>query len=284
MARPLRIEYPNALYHITARGNERSCIYLSDHDRNQFLGVLAQVVESHNWMCHAYCLMDNHYHLLIETPDGNLSRGMRDLNSIYSQRFNRIHSRDGHLFQGRFKSFIIEKEAYLLEVARYIVLNPVRAKTVKHPKEWRWSSYRATAGYRKPHKSLTVDWILQNFGKHRKQATHEYRKFVADGVKMTNPFEHAVEGNILGFPQFVDFIWNLQPRTDALKEISKNERFVGRPALRDLLDSLKDKAHRDVMMEVACFHCGYTQKEIADFLNLHYSTVSKILNNSRFKT
>jgi REP element-mobilizing transposase RayT len=182
MARPLRIEYPGALYHLTARGNERRAIYFFDHDRNQFLHVLIQVCKNYNWICHAYCLMDNHYHLLIETPDANLSRGMRDLNSIYSQRFNRMHGRDGHLFQGRFKSFIIEKEIYLLEVARYIVLNPVRANMVSHPKEWKWSSYRATAGYRKPHKSLTIDWILGHFGKNESVAKRAYRAFVLEGI------------------------------------------------------------------------------------------------------
>ena len=284
MARPLRIEYPGALYHITARGNERSNIFLSDHDRNQFLNILFQITVSHNWLCHAYCLMDNHYHLFIETLDGNLSRGMRDLNGIYSQRFNRIHGRDGHLFQGRFKSFVIEKETYLLEVARYIVLNPVRAKIVPYPKDWKWSSFCGTAGLRKPHKALNNDQLLKYFHEEKKRAEKEYRSFVQAGIGKENPFENSVEGNILGFPQFVDFIWSLKPDTTKLKEVSKKERMVGRPSINELLADIKNKEQRDTMILTAHLSCGYSQKEIADYLKLHYSTVSKILANSRFKT
>lgn len=284
MSRPLRIEYPGALYHIIARGNERSNIYLSDHDRNQFLHVLSQIISSHNWLCHAYCLMDNHYHILIETPEGNLSKGMRDLNGVYSQRFNRIHGRDGHLFQGRFKSHIIEKETYLLEVARYIVLNPVRAKIIKYPQDWKWSSYRATAGYRKPHRALSTDWILGSFGDQKEESIREYRRFVSDGIIDKNPFDDVVEGNILGYPQFVDYIWSLKPHTDDLKEVPRNERVIGRPQLEDLLSELKNITHRNTMITTAYFCCGYTQKDIADYLKMHYSTVSKIITNSRFKT
>jgi len=284
MVRPLRIEYPGALYHVTARGNVRRDIFLSDFDRNQFLHVLAQVAESHNWLCHAYCLMDNHYHLLIETPDGNLSKGMRDLNSIYSQRFNRIHNRDGHLFQGRFKSFVVEKDTYLLEVARYIVLNPVRAGMVKHPKDWKWSSYRATAGQSQPHKALSLEWILSCFESKKESAEREYRKFVKDGISEQNPFDKIVEDNILGYPQFVDYIWSFKPDTADLAEVPRIERMIGRPELKNVLANPKSKEHREIMIVTAYFRCGYTQKEIASHLNLHYSTISKIIANSRFKT
>src|SRR4030042_5793823 len=127
MARPLRIEFPGAVYHVTSRGNARQTIFIDDEDRGGFLDLLSIVVERFNWICHAYCLMGNHYHLLIETPDGNLSKGMRELNGIYTQHFNRRHGRVGHVFQGRFKAILVEKDSYLLELCRYIVLNPVRA-------------------------------------------------------------------------------------------------------------------------------------------------------------
>jgi len=146
MARPVRIEFPGALYHITSRGDRREDIYLGDGDRRLFLALLAEVCERFNWSGHAYCLMSNHYHLLIETPDGNLSKGMRQLNGVYTQRFNDVHGRCGHVFQGRYKAIIVEKDAYLQEVARYIVLNPVRARMVGDPQDWPWSSYRATTG------------------------------------------------------------------------------------------------------------------------------------------
>ena len=133
MARPLRIEYPGAVYHITSRGNEKKAVYKSDQDRSNFLNTLQHVNKRYNWICHAYCLMDNHYHLLIETPDGNLSIGMRQLNGVYTQLFNNLHGRTGHLFQGRYKSILIQKDSHLLEVCRYVVLNPVRAKMAEVP-------------------------------------------------------------------------------------------------------------------------------------------------------
>ena len=131
MARPLRIEFAGALYHVTSRGDRREDIYLDDGDRQLFLEVLEAVCERFNWEVHAYCLMSNHYHLLVETPDGNLSRGMRHLNGVYTQRFNRRHKKVGHVFQGRYKAILVQKENYLLELSRYIVLNPVRAGMVR---------------------------------------------------------------------------------------------------------------------------------------------------------
>src|SRR4030042_2119487 len=127
MTRPLRIQYEEALYHITSRGNEQADIFLDDQDREYFLLLLAQVVERYDWLVYAFCLMANHYHLLVKTINANLSDGMRQLNGVYAQRFNRLNERVGHLFQGRFNSVIIEEESHLLTTARYIVLNPLRA-------------------------------------------------------------------------------------------------------------------------------------------------------------
>lgn len=138
MARPLRIEYAGALYHVTSRGNAQEAIYREDKDRRDYYSVVAEVCERFNWVIHAYCLMDNHYHLLVETPEGNLSKGMRHLNGVYTQRFNQNHARVGHVFQGRYKAILVQKESYLLELARYIVLNPVRARMVRSAKDWPW--------------------------------------------------------------------------------------------------------------------------------------------------
>ena len=140
MARPLRIEFPGAVYHVTSRGNERKAIFRDDQDRKTFLDTLKDVTRRYNWLCHAYCLMDNHYHLLIDTPNGNLSIGMRQLNGVYTQGFNKRHGRVGHLFQGRFKAVLVQKDNHLLEACRYVVLNPVRAERVQRPEEWIWSS------------------------------------------------------------------------------------------------------------------------------------------------
>jgi putative transposase len=144
--RPLRVEFPNALYHVTSRGNGKQPIFLDESDRERFLGLLARTCERFAWRCHAYCLMGNHYHLVLETPRPNLSRGMQQLGSGYAQSFNRRHERTGHVLQGRYKAFLVEKEAHLLELTRYVVLNPVRAGLCRSAGEWRWSSYRATCG------------------------------------------------------------------------------------------------------------------------------------------
>lgn len=182
MARPLRIEFPGALYHLTARGNARQDIFLTDGDRALFLDLLAKEVGQQRWICHAYCLMENHYHLLIETTEPNLVRGMTRLNGVYTQAFNRRHRRVGHVFQGRYNSIVVDKDSYLLEVARYIVLNPVRAGLTNSPSRWRWSSYRATVGEIAPPPWLAIDWVLQQFAASKPAAQRAYREFVARGA------------------------------------------------------------------------------------------------------
>jgi putative transposase len=136
MSKPLRMGSSGSVYHITSRGDRREDIYEDNTDRASFLSILDKTSDICNWACHAYCLMDNHYHLLIETPNANLSRGMRQLNGVYTQTFNRAHNRVGHVFQGRYKSILIDKHSYLLELARYIVLNPVRANMVPLAADW----------------------------------------------------------------------------------------------------------------------------------------------------
>lgn len=164
MARPLRLEFPGAVYHVTSRGNSKQAIFLEEKDRKLFLEVLSSGVSRFNWLCHAYCLMENHYHLTIETLEGNLSRGMRQLNGVYTQIFNRRCKKVGHLFQGRYKAILVEKETYLLALCRYVVLNPVRAGWVSRPAEWKWSSYRATAGeVKRPH------FLLESYLEKRSQ-------------------------------------------------------------------------------------------------------------------
>ena len=146
MARPLRVLFPGALYHVYARGNERRAIFGDQSDFVRFLELLELAIARHAWLCHAYCLMSNHYHLLVETPRANLPAGMRHLNGCYSQDFNRRRNRVGHLFQGRYAAVLVEKETGLLPVFRYIARNPVRARICQRPQDWRWSSYAAAIG------------------------------------------------------------------------------------------------------------------------------------------
>ena len=189
MTRPLRIEFPGAIYHVTSRGNARRRIFLDDEDRATFLSTLAWVVERFAWICHSYCLMGNHFHLLIETPTPNLSRGMRQLNGVYTQGFNRRHRKAGHLFQGRFKAILVERDSYLLELARYVVLNPVRAKMVKTPGNYAWSSYRSTLGLDPIPAGLSIDWLLGQFAKTKPVARQRYAAFVQAGIGQASPWE-----------------------------------------------------------------------------------------------
>jgi REP element-mobilizing transposase RayT len=283
MARPLRIEYPGAVYHVTSRGNARENIFLEDTDRQVFLEVLETVVEKYNWLCHAYCLMDNHYHILVETPDPNLSLGMRQLNGVYTQSFNRLHSRVGHVFQGRYKSILVEKNEHLLELCRYIVLNPVRAGLVSKPGKRDWSSYQATAYSVKAPDFLSVDWILGQFARTRNEARRAYRTFVTDSLMNTweTPWKKLVGQIVFGGS---DFVADIQSRLSEAKEIGefpRAQRFAGRPPIEALFSKqkIRDKKARNKQIETAHMQYGYTLKEIADHLEIHYTTVSKVLKN-----
>ena len=224
MVRPLRIEYEGAVYHVTSRGNAGTEISLDDGDRVRFLEVLGTVVERFGWICHAYCLMTTHYHLLIETPQPNLSRGMQHLNGVYTQWFNRRHSRAGHLVQGRFKSIVVEKESYLLELARYIVLNPVRAKLVRSARDWRWSSYRATAGQVDPPSFLTLGWLLSQFAGNRGKAIRAYRSFVKQG-KGIDVWEAMTASVLIGSAAFVHSLKPLLKDVIENRDVEMTNRF-----------------------------------------------------------
>ena len=235
MPRSIRIQYEGAVYHVTSRGNERRKIVLDDGDRWLFLRVLEQTIQEHGLTCHAWVLMDNHYHLLLETPDGNLSTGMKHLNGIYTQRFNRSHHRVGHLFQGRYKAILVDKNTYLLELCRYVVLNPVRAGMVKEPKDWKWSSYRATAGLEKSENWLEVTWILGQFGKYFKQAQKAYRRFVLDGIqKKKSPWEETTSKLYMGGEKFLEKMEGLV-RGDKNLDIPKYQKKVIRPTMEAVM-------------------------------------------------
>jgi len=275
MTRPLRIEFNGALYHITSRGNARQAIFLDREDFTGFLRILGSVVRRYHLLLHAYCLMENHYHLLVETPDGNLSKGMRQLNGLYAQYFNRKHRRVGHLLQGRYKALLVDKENYLLELCRYIVLNPVRAGIVKDPKEYRWSSYLATsANERIP--GLFTEWILSQFGADKEEAFRLYQAFVLSGIKTASPLKSVKGQLILGKASFTDKMEHLLQGQERLKEISRKQRYITRPPLKAVLE-YRDKQKRDQAMYLAHLQYGYTLKEIAEYLGVHYATVSRVV-------
>lgn len=270
MSRPLRIEYPGAVYHVTSRGNRGEAIFLDHKDRNGFLGIIAGTIDRFQWRCHAYCLMGNHYHFLVETPLPNLGRGMRRVNGVYTQRFNRVHGREGHVFQGRYKAILVEKEAHLLEISRYVALNPVRAGMVKRVEDWPWSSYGATVGDCPAPPWLKTDWLLSCFGKAR--PSEAYRRFVAEGLGAKNPWDGLAGRDVLGGE---DFLAEVQVKTGMKdREIPRQKRHLARPTLAQLQNRHEDRAQ---WMASACREHGYTMGEIAAEAGLHYSSVSKII-------
>jgi putative transposase len=269
------LEYPGALHHVTSRGNGKQSIFRDDKDRRYFLNLLTHIAQRFHFILHAYCLMDNHYHLIVETPEGNLSKGMRQINGVYTQKFNWKYETTGHVFQGRYKAILVDKDAYLLELARYVVLNPVRAHMTATPEEWPWSSYRSTAGMGKPHSCLTTSWLLAQFSSRRKKAFKLYAQFVNEGIAHESPWRDLKGQIFLGDSAFVGEITSSV--MEASKEVPRNQRYVHRPDLATLFPSeaLITKDTRDKLMAEAHLSHGYTLKEIADHLHLHYATVSR---------
>jgi putative transposase len=278
MARPLRIELAGGLYHITARGNRREAIYLDEADRSGWLTLLGETCERYHWQCHAWCQMTNHYHLVLETADANLGQGMRHLNSVYSARFNRAHGHVGHLFQGRYHAILVEREAYFLELCRYVVLNPVRAGIVRHPAAWRWSSYRATMGLSLLPVWLQADLLLEQFGTERRCARERYARFVAAGITAP-PLWHALrDGMYLGSQAFVDAMKGALAKNDTLSEVPRLQR---RPSPLSLCEYASGAATRDEAIRVAYRSGGYTMQAIAAHFGVHYSTVSRAVRGCK---
>lgn len=275
MTRPLRIEFPGAVYHVTARGNRRAPIFTDAEDRKIFLRILGEAVVRFNLLCHTYCLMDNHYHLLLETPEANLSRSMRHLNGVYTQTFNLTHRKCGHLFQGRYSAILVSREEHLLEACRYVVLNPVRAGVCASPEQYIWSSHRATAGLVKAEPFLNTRWLLERFGSTPSEAAGKYSAFVLDGTN-ASIWSDLIAGTVLGSMEFA--AQHLPgPEFGAGKsEITKMQRYGARPPLEEILHSEGDlwenaKRAADIF--------GFTQNEIAVSLGLHFTTVSRHLRH-----
>ncbi len=284
MVRPLRVQFPGAFYHVTSRGNEKRNVFYDENDREIFLENFGEVCMSYNWCCYAYCLMDNHYHLFIETIDATLAQGMRDLNGIYTQRFNQKYSRTGHVFQGRYKAFVVDSDAHFCEVARYVVLNPVRARLVSHPKDWKWSSYRHTAGYTKKSNWLAEDAILSTFSQDKKDAQKQYRQFIQAGIGDTSPFDRIREGMILGDERFAYEVWERAGDVECNKELPRDERLIGRPSLDEIFEDITTKTERDDAIKFARLRCGYLNAEIARYIHLDAGAVGKIVRETYYKS
>lgn len=237
MARSLRIEFPGATYHITSRGNERRRIFHNAVDRRVFLQILGETAHRFGWSVAAWVLMTNHFHLVVQTPQPNLSRGMHWLNGRYAAWFNSRHQRVGHLFQGRFHSVLIEKETYFTEVLRYVVLNPVRAGMVDRPEDYRWSSYRVTAGF-----DDGVPWFdsgaaLEPFAIDRQTAQSHYREFVLVKAGLKDDLWNGLRNGIfLGTEGWAKTIRRQVESRPRSTDHPKRQRAVGRPNMSAICD------------------------------------------------
>ena len=283
MTRPLRLEFEGALYHVTSRGDRREPIFEDDEDHRVWLALLAEALDRFQATAYAYCLMGNHYHAVVQTHRPNLSRLMRHLNGVYTLRYNRRHGKVGHLFQGRFKAVLVDEDSYFLEVCRYVDLNPVRAKMVKRPQDWRWGSYRAHTGQDDPPAWLDTRALHQRLAPRKPphEAAARYATFVAQG-KGVKLWDEALTGQIyLGSETFVK---RMQARitTPPGPEIARAQH---RPAGRPLAYYFR-QAQRDEAIALAYREGGYTQTAIAEVAGLSVSRVSRLIamNEAKGKT
>ena len=279
MARPLRIQYPGAMYHIISRGIGRMTIFHNEKDWKKFTHFMERVIKKYNWNCHAYCLMGTHYHILLETPDANLVPGMKQLNQFYSQFYNWKYHRVGPVLQGRYKSWLVEKGEKFLDNSRYIVNNPVNAKMVQHPSEWPYSSFRATRGLEKVPGFLETDFLLKHFSSSRKKAQTMYEDFVLAGIGAESPLKEAKNQIFLGSDSFIAEAMKHVNETDELNNVPKVQKYANRPTLEDIFNvsqNLPQKARNLLILEAHDLH-AYTQREIGEFLQLYPGYISRIV-------
>jgi REP-associated tyrosine transposase len=278
MSRPLRLQLPGGIYHVTARGNARRPIFEDDDDCARFLIVLAGTVARYRVLCHAYCLMGNHYHLLLQTLEANLSLAMRHLNGVYTQRFNRRHERCGHVLQGRFAAQLVDGDVYVREVCRYVVLNPVRAGLVAHPGEWRWSSFRATAGEAMVPGFLSVDWVRSLSGaRTQAESVRHFVSFVEAGIGAAETSVDHFGVKPVMTEALTERLGEQRREAGECIEFPRAQRFASRPSLAGLFAGVTSKAERNARVVLAVREHGYAMREVAEFLGRHYATISRVL-------
>jgi putative transposase len=235
------------------------------------------VVDRFNWVCHAYCLMADHYHLVVETPDANLSKGMRQLNGVFTQATNRRYGRAGHLFHGRFKGILVDKDRYLIELARYVVLSPVRARIIEQPGNWPWSSYRAMVGDTPTPKWLATRWLLTRFGSRKGVARRRFREFVLEGLDTGSIWSGLRQQIYLGDDEFV-------VRMQEKMEIKGDELAIPKVQRRAPAAPLEviAKSHpgRDEAIAAAYATGAYGYREIAAFFKIHPATVGRAVRRA----
>jgi REP element-mobilizing transposase RayT/predicted XRE-type DNA-binding protein len=275
MARALRITFPGAFYHVTSRGNERKAVFKNKRDREKFLEYLESASQRYEALIHAYCLMDNHYHLLLETPSGNLPQIMRHINGAYTTYFNVKRDRSGHLFQGRYKAILVDIDEYAKELSRYIHLNPVRAKIVETPEEYEWSSYKHYIGIQKPANWLWRDFILGYFGQKVSAAQKEYHKFVTALVhqEYDSPLDEVVSSTLLGSADFIAFIKeNYLSAKKPDKELPALKELVKKNSIQDIFEEVESVFTKDKVMarNVKMYLCQRNSSKKLKEIGLHF--------------
>ena len=281
MARQLRINYPGAFYHVTSRGNERKAVFKSPRDRTKFLEYLKTATLRYDAVIHAYCLMDNHYHLLLETPSGNLTQIMHHVNGAYTIYYNVKRRRSGHLFQGRYKAILVDADEYAKELSRYIHLNPVRAKIVERPEEYNWSSYQDYTGARKPHEWLNRDFILGNFGNTFSAAEKNYRKFVTslEGKEYKSPLKEVFASTILGGRGFIEHVKKFFVEDkETNKQIPATKTLMEKVTMEEILKCVdrefpESRLSRDVKQYLCQKYTSEGLKRIGEQFNVSDSAV-----------
>ncbi len=275
MARPLRIEYPGAFYHVISRGNEKKAIFRKKQDYDLFLETLKDACDYFSVLIHSYCLMPNHIHLLVETKQANLSRFMKRLLGVYTIRFNGRHKRHGHLFGGRYKAFLIDKDNYLLELSRYIHLNPVKAKLAGHPRDYPWSSMQYFFKGANPD-FLYTDLILKEFS-----SKTDYQKFVRQGLREEQtPLNQAIGGVFLGSQEFVEKFKGRIQKKD-LRKISRGRQLAKIPT--DKLDYYLTGVDRNLRIYCYWKMARLTQPEIGKRFNVTDSAISHLIRRFEVK-
>ena len=276
MGRPLRIEYPGALYHVTSRGNEKQEIFLEDSDRKRLLGILEDYHDRFDLVVHCFVLMGNHYHLTLETPQGNLLKVMHGINSSYTGYFNRKYGRVGHLFQGRYRGILVDKNSYLLELTRYVHLNPVRAKIVERPEGYAWSSYPGYISKRKRVGWMEYGWILSRFGSDGAAARRMYRKFVERGMEEPgdSPLAEVVGQVLLGGEEILGKVKSVLRGKEIGQEVVERRRFRDAPRAEEIIPAVASVLGIDKAMITERGRKGNEGRELALYLVKRYSGLS----------
>ncbi|MHB8998104.1 MAG: transposase [Thermoanaerobaculia bacterium] len=238
MARAIRIEFPGALYHVTARGDRRETIFDDDRDREEFLRLVGDAVRRFGWIITTLTLMTNHFHIVLQTPSPNLAQGMQWLNSVYAAYYNRRHGKKGHLFGERYKAIHVQSEAYLQRLCRYVVLNPVAAKMVAAPEDYRWSTYRATAGLEPAPEWLSLEPLVPYFGEPATWRAN-YIAFVHEGIAKPDPIWRGLRrGIFLGAEDWLETMRQKIAPQLRKSDIPHDQRAAGRPPMRRIVNRL----------------------------------------------